>query len=175
MKKLLSQGLVVAALLSLSVPTAALAQIQQQTIPPVSSQEVVLGPLMEGQDVQLPKLMIFRGSTTELHLLNPQPYAVQFNSPALGLSFLIPANSERVAYLDQSLANNLSPGQEIGYYVTDTSGERLAYSSIVNEPTIASQINTNREVVIVEEYQTISPGRISHPKMKRRATVRGFW
>ena len=170
MRKLLSQGLVVAALLSLSVTLAASAQILQQATPVVTSQEVVLGPLAAGEDVQLPKLMISRGTNSELHLINPQPYAVQFNAPALGLSSMVPPNSERVIYLDQTIATNLSPGQEVSYYVTDSCGGRLAYSSIAIEPVVA--ISPCRPVVIVEERQIIRPERVMH---KKRATVRGFW
>lgn len=170
MKKLLSQGLVVAALLGLSAPLAANAQIQVETITPVVSQEILLGPLTPGADMQLPRLMVTRGANLELHLLNPQPYAVQFNSPALGISHMVPANSERVVYIDQSIASNLTAGQEVGYYVTDTGGNRLAFSSIRFEPSIANLINTNRQVIVVEENQTISPGTFT-----RRSTVRGFW
>lgn len=183
MKKVVSQGLVVAALLSLSVPTHAFAAAAcgcQKVKPPVLSQELVVGPIgccpsapcRPGAMETLPQLKISQGANTELHLLNPQAQAVRFNVPELGISYLIPANSERTIYLDQALAANLSPGQTVAYDISTENGcQKLAYSCLVTDGSILSQINTSRSFAVMEE----KPAPRYHAPVKRHSRIRGYW
>jgi hypothetical protein len=193
MNKLLSRGLFLAAALSLSVPASALAACgcgcpvgcpfkapvlppQQCGCPvqktPVISQQLVVGPL--GCCPQgLPQLKISQGANTELHLLNPQPVAVRFNAAELGISYLVPANTERVIYIDQALSANLCPNKTIGYDITSADGcRKLAFGCLLNEPSVAALINTNRQCAVREEPRIIEP--VYHHPMKKKP-VRGFW
>ncbi|HEY9746355.1 MAG TPA: hypothetical protein V6C99_09075 [Oculatellaceae cyanobacterium] len=188
MNTLMSRGLMLAALLSFAVPVKALAQcgcpFQAPVLPPtqcgcpvkevpVVSQRLVVGPL--GCCPQaLPQLKISQGANTELHLLNPQSVAVRFNAAELGISYLVPANSERVIYIDQALAANLCPNQTLSYDITSADGcRKLAYGCLKNEATVAALINVNRQCAVREESPAV-PQHKEQPVNKHKR-VRGFW
>jgi hypothetical protein len=174
MKKLFSQGLMLATLLSLSLPLGAQAQNAMQTDNPmVSSQEVVMGPFNNNANLEVPQLVIIPGSNLELHLLNPSPSPLTFSSPDLHLSYTVPANSERVIYVGPETTANLTSGQQVAYYIVDSSGNQLASSTIVNSPTIASSINT--DTTVASEYQQTETTASQQTNVEKRSTVRGYW
>ncbi len=199
MKKLLSprlaQGALAIALLSLSVPVQAQIQLTSPdasttptittvtTTTPVaaypgqplvlSTQEIILGPYIAGTGMApLPRLAIAPNTVVELHLLNPSPSPLTFSSPNLNLSYVVPANSQRTVYIDPTMTANLTPGQQVAYYVTDAAGNCLATSLIVNVPAIASLIDTQVVgiIEIKEEKEAVTPIR-----QERRGAVRGYW
>lgn len=239
MKKLLSQGLMVAALLSLSAPGKAVAQYlspypsytpqypsytspypsnngqyrlngQYQSFvseypsttsivtnpccgcspvkPPVLSQRLVVGPIgcnpgtacYPGAEERLPQLRVSACGSTELHLMNPQSSAVSFNVRDLGISYTIPANSERVIYLNPAMVAGLPVGQPITYDISNDAGQRLAYSCLVKEYT-AGMLNLNRQFAVREEPRIVQPVKEHfmkhkhHKPVKKRSTIRGYW
>ena len=183
MKRLISQGLLAAAILSLSLP---LAQAQVTTVTTVStpvimsSQEIVMGPFDASSSVVMPRLMIGSGSNLEVHLLNPSPNPLTFSSPDLNISYVVPANSERVVYIDPAMTASLTPGQEISYYIVDDSGNRLASSSFINEGTLVttSTTTTTSTSTLAQELEAkyeINEAEVEPTYTEGTSAVRGFW
>jgi hypothetical protein len=215
MKKLLSQGLMVAACLSFAASQNAMAQYLtpgqsryvtpgqavvtpdqatnsivtsrccgcQKVKPPVLSQELVLGPIgccpgtpcQPGVEEVLPQLRVSPNGSTELHLMNPQSTAVRFNIRDLCLSYVIPANSERVIYLDAAMMANLPPGQPVTYDISTTGGQRLAYSCIIKEPIASYSISRPFAVREVPRYQEQVWEHKHKKPLKKRSPIRGYW
>ena len=90
------------------------------------------------------------------------------------MTYDIPANSQRVIQIDRTQTASLTPGQEIAYYINDTSGNQIAVSSLINSQEVVTMIDTSTQVAVTEDteptYRTTA-----RPAPARRATVRGFW
>lgn len=174
MKKSLSQGLLVAAALSLTV-TLAQAQMTTTTVtttPILSSQEVILGPYdVSGvTSAPLPQINVATGNV-QLDLLNPSPRDLTFSSPDLHLSVVVPANSEKVIYLGPTDLAGLTPGQTVAYSIIDSNGNQLASSTFING-VMASSVASSSTTVIQEQAQNTT---VTPTTSESRSTVRGFW
>lgn len=164
MKKLVRHGLLAAFMLSLSLSMA-------QAQPIISSQEVVMGPFESGVSAApLPQLNMAPNSHLEITLLNPTPNPMTFSVPDLNMNVVVPPNTQQAVYIDPSMTASLTPGQQVAYYITDASGNRLASSTLVNEQTIASMITTE-----TQQFSQVTTTEMQEPVPQRRATVRGFW
>lgn len=197
MKKLLSHGLVVAALLGLSAPAMANDLYPYaccpkasapvcgcgcpKVKPAITTQSVTIGQMCPcPRDITqgLPQLKVSQGAGLELHVLNPQPYSVRFNSQDLGISHLIPANSERVIRVDSAMTASLPANQRVAYTISSPNGcDNLAHSCFVVEPLASAVINTNRVSVYEEQINTPTyrTPTFRTPVIQKRSTVRGFW
>lgn len=195
MNKLLSQGLMVAAFLSFTATQDAMAQYVappsstsivkspccgcQKVKSSVLSQELVLGPIgccpgtpcQPGVEEVLPQLKVSSNGSTELHLMNPQSTAVRFNIRDLCISYVIPANSERVIYLDAAMMASLPPGQPITYDISTPEGQRLAYSCIIKEP---FGVSVSRPFAI-RETPRYQEQVWKHQKPMKKRNIRGYW
>jgi hypothetical protein len=141
-----------------------------------TSGEVVVGP--DASSSILPEMTVGLGTTT-INVLNPSPRDVVFSVPSLNISYNIPANSERMVQIDRSQTASLTPGQQVAYYINDSSGNQIASSTLVNNQDIASQIDTSTQVAASEtttttESTTTATTEEQQPTT-RRSTVRGFW
>lgn len=144
-----------------------------------ANNEVVIGTADGVSPMVLPKIQVGSANTSIL-VVNPTPKPATFSSPNLGINAMVPANSERVIQIDRAQTANLTPGQEVAYYINDSDGNQLASSSFLNNASIASSINTNTTVAEESTTTTTSatstePSRPAAKPMQKRATVRGYW
>jgi hypothetical protein len=162
MKKLL----LFAALVSLLLPMSAQAAV-------VPTQDIVLGPYnVSTVSNPLQPINILPNSSMELQVLNPTPGPLTFSAPDLGLSVVVPANSERRISLNPAMTANLTPGQQVAYYILDPSGNQLASSYFVNQEVAYNFEQTQTTVGQTTTETTPAPART---QPQRSSTVRGFW
>lgn len=140
-----------------------------------SSGEVVVGA--DASSSILPRLTIGQNSASSITVLNPTPKPVTFSSPTLNVSYEVPANSQRTIQIDRAQTANLTPGQEVAYYINDSQGNSIASSSFVNNQSIATMVDTNTEVATTESSTTSSTATTQQPARpsSSRSTVRGYW
>jgi hypothetical protein len=153
MKKLLTQGLLAATLLSLSVPALAA--------------DIILNPSAQ-TPVTVPQLKVIPGPDNRVDLQNYSNQPLTFSSPQLNLSYVVPANTERVIYLDPATVATLTPGQSVAYYINDAGGNQIASSTITNDQIAMEQF----------EYRAATTTQETTPATtapESRSTVRGFW
>lgn len=135
--------------------------------------EVVVGA--DASSTIMPRLIIGQNTATSITVLNPTPKPVMFSSPTLNVSYEVPANAERTIQIDRAQTANLTPGQEVAYYINDSQGNVIASSSFVNNQSIATMVDTNTQVATTEETTTTSTATTQQPAPTRRSTVRGYW
>jgi len=135
--------------------------------------EVVVGA--DASSTIMPRLIIGQNTATSITVLNPTPKPVMFSSPTLNISYEVPANAERTIQIDRAQTANLTPGQEVAYYINDSQGNVIASSSFVNNQSIATMVDTNTQVATTEETTTTSTATTQQPAPTRRSTVRGYW
>lgn len=147
--------------------TTTTTQVATNGAPP-SSGEVIVGT--DAASSIAPPLSVGLG-TTSINVVNPTPKPVQFTIPALNVSYEVPANAERTIQVDRTQTANLTPGQQVAYYVNDANGNQIASSNLTNYETAISQINTNTQVAAEESR----PEPSYHAPSRHRSTVRGYW
>lgn len=163
-QKLISQGLVLGALFTLALPLSSSAQ-------QIMTRDIVLDPYMGPHALSLPQLVIPPNDTLGIHLLNFSAQPLVFSSPDLNLSVTVPANSERVIYMDPAVVSSLQPGQTIAYSINDANGNVLASSTISNTQVAVIHDILQQTTTISEYQQTPSAGTT----VQRSTTVRGYW
>jgi hypothetical protein len=144
-------------------PTDALAQ-------QAATREIVLGPYnVSTASPSLPVISVVPNAPMELRVINPTPTPLTFSSPDLGVDVTVPANAERRISIDPAMTANLTPGQQVAYYIVDPSGERIASGYMVNEEVAYrfEQTTTQTSTQPEEVTPTAPPAR--------RSTVRGYW
>lgn len=169
MNKFVRGGLLAAFVLSLSLPMA-----QAQT---VSTREVIMGAIDANTSVALPQLDLVRNGHLDVTLLNPTPNPMTFSSPDLSMNVVVPPNSQQVIHIDPSMTASLTPGQQVAYYITDASGNRLASSYFVNGEQIAINTSTTQTEQISQSTSTSEEVQSESTEVvpERQSTVRGFW
>lgn len=168
MKKFVKNGLALAAMLSLSLPLAAQAQ--------VVSEQIILDPY--NNDFTLEQLEITPGYSMELNLLNFSSQDLTFSSPELGLEVVVPANTHEVVYIDPATLAAVEGNETVAYFILDESGNQIASSTIgVDQQIIALQ--EYEQQVVATETTTTTTGAAAvqeEPDETERAVpVRGFW
>lgn len=196
MKQLFTRGLAVAAILSVSLPLASMAQtVTTQSVTTTSSQSISAAPVASesiiisgnADAMTLPRLAIAPSSSVQLNLMNFSPEARTFSIPTLNVSYVVPANSERMVFLSPAETANLTAGQEVAYHIVDANGNQVAAGTLVNEGTIASSFTQTTTVAagesaigreLAEKYEVneVEPEPVSaEPATTGTSTVRGFW
>jgi hypothetical protein len=137
-----------------------------------ANNEIIIG---SGTDASAPMVLpkIHIGSVnTSIKVVNPTSKPVTFTSPDLNLTSDVPANGVRVIQIDKAMTANLTPGQEVAYYVNDTDGNRIASSNFVNNQEIVSMIDVNTQVASTESTEQTATQTTT---TQRKSTVRGYW
>lgn len=134
--------------------------------------EVIVGTTDGTSPMVLPNIHIGSANTT-IKVLNPTSKPVQFSVPQLNMTSEIPANGVRVIQIDKVQTANLTPGQEVAYYINDSDGNQIASSNFINNQEIVSMIDINTQVASTEETTTTTASE-SKPT-QRKSTVRGYW
>ena len=168
MKNLFNKGLFLAAAIAVTLPLASNAAVVNQDIT-VSANNA--------GSYSVSEISVLPGNTYGLNLMNFSPNDMTFSSPELGIEMVIPANSQKVVYLDNAAIANLRAGQTVSYYILDASGNRVATSTIVNEQVVITQTTTATETSTVTESKSAvqeAPAQAA-PVEEDSSTVRGFW
>lgn len=161
MKNLLLSAAVLAMTLTLSAQAADFV-----------SRDIVLGPYnVSSASTPLPMLSIIPNTRMEFHILNPTANPLNFSVPDLGINETVPANSERRISLEPARTANLTPGQQVAYYIIDANGNQIASSYMINERVAYGFEQTT--TTVTQTTETVEPEK-SAPQ-ERSSTVRGYW
>jgi hypothetical protein len=161
------QVLALAAVIALTLPLAAQAQMVQQEI-------MVAQPT--GNVVSIPDNRVDAGQHLLFRVVNPTSQVATFAIPELGISYGVAPNSERTFFVDMANVHD----QSIAYSVTGPNGQQIAAGNIINEDYFTTGSTTSLASII--NYSTAynapadpEPAYYTERPVSTNQSIRGFW
>jgi hypothetical protein len=180
MKKLLSQGMAAAALLSLSVPVSAFAQCmdcqpqaQNAQNQVKVSETLVLNPAV-CNTMTLPRVDILPGGNARLTAQNFSDVPLTLSIPSLAVNQVVPPNSQEVIDIGPAQTASLTTGQNVAYYVLDAGGNQIASGALFRDDQLAMLIQRLQVATVLPPPEP-EPVYTTTGPTGRQAAVRGFW
>lgn len=164
----IKSGLALMSLLGLCMPMA-----QAQVV-----QEVIVGTTPSAAAVTTTGNRVDAGQDVLFRVINPTARQVNFTIPDLGISYPIPAGTERTFFLN--MGNVLQ--RQVAYRITDPAGTQLAGGVLVNEDFYTAADATALALANIINYSSAysapidpEPEYIDERPAVYQQPVRGYW